>query len=912
MKKKQKYQVNRIVPIVLLVMVLSVTLLRGDATVCAENQENLPNSLTIMNVEQKNRSVGQGESGTLNLKGSPITSKVVPIIREWDIYGIAKAEHQLYIRLYSSDRSAPYSVYCMDYGKGANTGTILDGSSLDAMGAEQKKLLSACLSFGFCEQSESLNDVQKAQYAATQAMVWTIMADLFQTQAGDHAAEQYLSYVDDVQSAMQFYFELKEKILTYEHIPSFTTRDKENAPLYELKWNSDKKRYETIVEDVEELTAKSEFQNDAGVEMEINGSKVTLYTEQTIVEPVMCSGIRKDINLKECVMYWNEDESVQRFGVCDIHTSIDSQPFYMQVKTEEADIVVEKVDAETGEAISQGSGASFEGTIYDLFGETYKEGDTKESVSFIGEMILDKEGKGKKEHLPVQTYYIKERSAPTGYLVDEKVHKVAFPLTEYDISPVSAHVTSKENVIRGDVELLKFGQDEQGEETEIKRPLDGIEFTFTSMTNGNKYVITTDKSGYASTKQLGNARGGLVFDTYLLEETKGKEGFKTIEPITISITEEGRTLRYIVEDKVIRAALKIQKVDKETGKIIPVKGTEFQIFDEKGEQVIMHTFYPKKEEHKSFVTDDTGTLMLPELLDYGTYKLVEVKAPEGYLISEPIAFTIQEMADYDTPLIITCADENIRGEIHILKTDADTKKPLSGIEFAIRAKEDIITLDGTVRVKKGELLETLVTKEDGTAKSGQLYMGIYLVQEVKAKEGYVTEMNPQEVVLEGKDQNTPVITYKLRIKNKPTRIDILKKEKGKDTLLSGVRFAIWEKPADIDAPMPEKKTYITDKKGTITCKYLLPGTYCIQEIETVAGYILDDSIREIMVDDTGRINGKEEEILVVENEKIVPPIPKEREVPKTGDTNRLIVLMVFLFLSCVTLLVCAKISSRDR
>ena len=55
---------------------------------------------------------------------------------------------------------------------------------------------------------------------------------------------------------------------------------------------------------------------------------------------------------------------------------------------------------------------------------------------------------------------------------------------------------------------------------------------------------------------------------------------------------------------------------------------------------------------------------------------------------------------------------------------------LNGVEFKITAAEDIKTPDGTVRIKKGEVADTITT-EKGNAISKPLYLGKYFVTETK-------------------------------------------------------------------------------------------------------------------------------------------------------------------------------------
>ncbi|MEG0721163.1 MAG: SpaA isopeptide-forming pilin-related protein [Lachnospiraceae bacterium] len=830
--------------------------------------------------ERQLRNVEIGGTGTLYLKGSPITSGEVPVIDAWNIYGTGMEEHASFIQLKESGASAYWDVYCMDYGKMANTGTAMSGRDFNSLGEPKKTWMTACLSFGFCDQAMTLTDPEKAKYAATQAMVWNIMSDVFGTDTGDAAAMTYLSYVAQPQTAKDYYWQLKGKILSYGKIPEFTFSGQGEAPVYELQWNASAGRYETTLEDGNAISGACTFANSAGVDVEVHGTQVTLSTANAILQPVLLNGKRTDFMANKCVMYWNDDNATQRFGVSDFTATIENAPFYYQVKTEPifGEIQIKKVDAQTNESLPQGAGANFQGTVYGVYNHQYQEGDQPGSPSYVDAVTITENGTGKLGGLLPGVYYVKEQQGPQGYELDLQVHKIEL-LPEHAVGNlITASLVSREKVIQGDVEIVKFGQDKPGKEGEMKHPLAGVEFTLTSKTTGKKYVMKTDQRGYASTKQGGNPEGNLPYDTYVLEETKGQEGYKTIEPMEITIATSQQLLSYIIEDKQISSALRIEKVDKETGKRILIAGTTFRIEDSKGKEVVMYTYYPKKEEHRTFETDETGTLLLPQQLPRGTYRLLEVKAPSGYLKGEPVEFTIENAASYEQPLVVTCADEKAYGRIQIIKTDEHTKDPLGGVTFQVKAKEDIVTPDGTLRVSKGEVVEELVTKEDGTAMTGQLFLGTYEVIEMLQKPGYVRTSKAYEVTLAYKDQVTPVVETVLPVHNQPTQVVIVKKVKGSDTPLEGVSFMVKNKalPEEgIDQSMIEPAIYVTDKKGKVKMSYLMPGTYGVKEIKTVPGYILDETEYEFTIAADGRVDGEEQKIISVENDYTKTVISKQ-------------------------------------
>lgn len=515
-------------------------------------------------------------------------------------------------------------------------------------------------------------------------------------------------------------------------------------------------------------------------------------------------------------------------------------------------IEIQKVDSETDKGEAQGAAA--------LKGAEYEVRDQAGNV--VETLITDKKGYAKTKELPLGNYTVKETKASNGYLLDEKEYPIKGEAKDEENRVFLYKTKSKETVIRGDVELIKLRENENEDEDTL-HGLEGVEFTFTSKTTGKTVAkIVTDKNGYATTASKEHPRGSLPFDTYLLEETKHPEGLKPIEPFEVTIQEEGIVWKGIYkEDKLIVSPITVVKMDASTGKKIPIKGVEFRLLDADKKPITMTTHYPSEVVHKTFKTDENGQFTFPEKLKYGVYYLEEVNAPEGYLKGELLQFEVKEGAVWNQPLVVKYFDKNAMGKIQIEKIDAETKEKLSGAVFEVRASEDIVTPDQTVRIKKGEVAETLIVGEDGTALSKELYIGKYEIQETKQPDGYVLDPKCYEVEIKYQDQNTPVVLTEISIPNEPTKVRLVKSEKGSETPLSGVTFHFWKKGEE-----NEKREVTTEKDGTILLEQLLPGTYCFQEIRTLPGYILDPAVYEVVVEADGTINGEKEEILNVEND----------------------------------------------
>ena len=87
-----------------------------------------------------------------------------------------------------------------------------------------------------------------------------------------------------------------------------------------------------------------------------------------------------------------------------------------------------------------------------------------------------------------------------------------------------------------------------------------------------------------------------------------------------------------------QAFVKVTKVDAETGRAVALSGAGFEIYRADKTQVVITV---EGKDYSTFYTDTSGIVMTPATLGYGKYTLVEVQAPEGYVLdSTPVAFKI--------------------------------------------------------------------------------------------------------------------------------------------------------------------------------------------------------------------------------------------------------------------------------
>ena len=465
-------------------------------------------------------------------------------------------------------------------------------------------------------------------------------------------------------------------------------------------------------------------------------------------------------------------------------------------------LILQKKDADTGKCEASGH-ATLEGAEFEIryYKGLYEEDPAKKGMKAERIWLMRTDASGKitfdPEHkvsgdaffelsdgeaaFPLGTVTIRETKAPDGYLTkDEVVVRKILPEGTAEAVCTYEPVEVAEQVIRGDIELIKFREDTDPE-TEHKTPLEGIEFSLTAKSTGEVFKIVTDEKGYATTKQSGeNARGNLVYDTYTVHEINPPQGMKPVQDFEVTISEEGQTFYYLLEDKQIVSPVRLVKKDAVTRKTIRVKGAKFELLDDEKKVITMKSYYPEETEHTYFETGEDGMFLLPEKLKPGTYYFREIEAPYGYLLGEDVAFEIREGHNWAEPVTVEFYDEPLMGKLEIIKTDADTGDVLEGAEFEVVAEKDIITGDGTIQIKAGETAAVLKTDEKGKAESGLLCQGTYRVREIQAPEGYIRAEKEWivELTKDAEDDEQKEFVRKMRITNQKEKI-IVEKEKKK-------------------------------------------------------------------------------------------------------------------------------------
>ena len=538
-------------------------------------------------------------------------------------------------------------------------------------------------------------------------------------------------------------------------------------------------------------------------------------------------------------------------------------------------VTVTKSDAETGTA--QGD-ASLAGAVYGIY----------KGEELIDTYTTDENGQfTTKYYVCGNDWTVREITPSEGYLLDTTIHKVGAEPELYTVEYNSAANDVNEQVIKGNIAIIKHTDDG---ETQIETPETGATFEVYLKSAGSyedaketeRDVLTCDENGFAQTKDM-------PYGIYTVKQTSGWDGRELMKPFDVFISADGQTYRYLINNANFESYIKIVKKDAETGKTIPYAGAGFQIYDPNGELVTMTFTYPEVTTIDTFYTTADGDLITPQTLEYGTgYSIVEVQAPYGYVLnSEPVYFDVVQdnSAEESGITVIEVVRSNLaqKGTISVSKSgevfstvagDKGLYQPIfsvSGLEgavYEIIAAEDIYTLDGTLRAKKGEVVDTLTTGTDGAAKSKELYLGKYEVKEIEAPYGMVLNEETHAVELVYAGQNVAVTETATSFYNERQRVEIdlvksLEVDKdygiGNNGEILDVTFGLYAEK-DLTAadgtviPADGLIEVITlDGNGHGKAISDLPmGSYYVQEISTNSAYLKDDTKYPVVFEYAGQ------------------------------------------------------------
>lgn len=439
------------------------------------------------------------------------------------------------------------------------------------------------------------------------------------------------------------------------------------------------------------------------------------------------------------------------------------------------------------------------------------------------------------ENLPAGDYYVSETKRPTNYGgFNGSVH------IKINTSGEAETITAAENVeVEGsNITINWTNTRDKGSisitKTDGNQPLSGAVFGLYE----NKDLADNDPKTAVTNGQGVAEFNDLSAGTYYLKEITAPNGYaldETIRPFTIG-GNDAWDVKTNIENSLKQYTLKLTKKG-DDGKLLP--GVEFTL---SGNGIT-----------KKSASGQDGVVKF-EGLPFGRYTIAETKAPQGYVPAGSI--NVEVKGDGSNGSVIQVGDViNKRTKLTVTKFAEDGETKLPGAEFIIRNGEGkYVTADGInfVSFNDKDNATKLTTGSDGTFALEYLPLGEYVLEEVKAPDGYLTISDPENFTI--KNESTAVSVGNTRIK---ADLKIIKTdENGK--LLEGIKFTLKNSVGGFVTASGSNGRYtytdladtvtefITDERGEIFVSGLLWGTYYLSETNAPKGIVgIKDQIVEV-------------------------------------------------------------------
>lgn len=589
-----------------------------------------------------------------------------------------------------------------------------------------------------------------------------------------------------------------------------------------------------------------------------------------------------------------------------------------------ANIVINKVDAKTGEKVTGATFGIYTDSTCKTVAKAYKS-DT-DSTLVNAEIIETATGVYTCNNLPISsatgtTYYVKELTAPEGYYLDTDVHPVT-------LKTANATVSVSNEIGKSDFKEYPYGHgavikewkldnstaDMTADEiAQMKAELEKSLY-FTVKDSNGKYITATGADGVytyngESTTEF---RYVLKNSTFTIAELPTGDytiteystlldyTIKSENPVKITVVRnQTATATFVNERDTGNASIikkwanpngltTAQKAELEKNVYFTVKnadGAYLKAVSKNGKYVYNGS---QTAEARFMLTN--GKFELTEL-PTGKYTITEINNAEGYLPKTQVkTITVTKDATASAEFV----NKVIVGNVTLTKVDEDyPENKLTGAVFTVY-KSDKKTVVGTLK-------ET----ETGVYSLEGLVYGDYYVQETKAPEYFVRDVNFYYFQILNDGETVEVSNDELgkgTFINSPQKGEIKIVKTSYDNKVEGIHFEVTGKTY---TGQTFKKTYTTDKNGIIRINDLRAGEYTIHEVKdsASAGYLLPDD-KQLTIDRDGAM-------LVTEmhNSKIPDNPPTGASEDSFTQTAVIIISMVMMSAAVVLVF---PLSKRKR
>lgn len=555
----------------------------------------------------------------------------------------------------------------------------------------------------------------------------------------------------------------------------------------------------------------------------------------------------------------------------------------------------------------------------------YADGSTiYEKGKVVGKYNLKADGTLTVSNLPMGKYHLKELTTIDGAVLDK---------TEYEVIFEQKDTVTKEYVVEKDIENRTTAIEVSKTDITGEKELVGAKLT---ITDENNEVIDS----WVSTEKTHKIEGLVVGKEYTLKEETAPNGFVVATEIKFKVENTAEIQKVTMIDKVVT----MTKQDIGGNEI---EGAELQVIDE--DNNVVDEWTSTKEPHR-----------INNLVEGKTYTLIEQYAPDGFVISNEVKFTVttdketQEVKMIDkvveiskqdisgnelegATLVVTSTKTKnivdkwvsgkephkvnglIENEEYILHEEivVDGYVKATDVKFTVTSDKEtqkVIMIDKILEVVKTDLVtgeeiegaELKVIDEDGNVidewtSTKEPHKVVGLEENKKYKLVEITAPYGYEITEEieftvSEDKET----QRVEMKDMPIlqNIKLVKIDSNtKEVIKDKFTFGIYE---DAECTKLIKEVKSDKENGTVLFENLRYGIYYIKEIAAPKGYVLSDKVIKVEMNDKGTFIDNEK----VESEDSTYTFEFENvpvDTPKTGDNSNLKLYAGLLGLSILAL-----------
>lgn len=481
--------------------------------------------------------------------------------------------------------------------------------------------------------------------------------------------------------------------------------------------------------------------------------------------------------------------------------------------------------------------------------------------------------------LPMGSFYAKETVVPNGYTQDTNIYTYNFEYKDNATKVIEINGTVKNTVQKAPFEVIKVSTNDNTTAETVA----GAEFTailtkyveyYGSFEEALKHIdeFAEDEYSVFKTGDDGHGVSGLLaYGEYTVNETyTPSDEIEAVEEFYVTIDKDSKTpiKEFVENDLPFEAYIKIQKQDKDTGKLVTYSNATFELYKLNEETNEWEQVKCKVGDNyfTSWSTNNEGVARTETKLESGLYKVEEIKIPTGFVeLDEELTFevnnrnsTLEYDDDWDAWITVTVKNEQPTGTLKVnkevtLRDDVDTSLlkdkeiDFTQISFELVAKENIVDYtDGSIIYEAGTVIGKYNLSKEGTLEVTDLKMGKYYLKELTTIEGAVLDETEHEVIFEQTDTTTKEYLVELDIENVTPLIEISKQDITGEKELEGAKLTVLDENGNVI------DTWVSTEKPHTIEGLVVGKTYTLREEIAPTPYTKATDIK-FTIENTGEV-----------------------------------------------------------